>query len=107
MSTMSQLRANSPASNRPDVEGVNCLRKPTRHRPGKTLKSRRTTPIENGISGSCCGCANWMSACERRAFAKARKRRNHVRQSLRELVLTLRASPLSQALETWIQEDEP
>ena len=99
MSTTSRLRANSSASNRPEVEGVNCLAKLTRHRPGKTSKSRHTTLIENGISGSCCGCANWTSDW-------ARKRRSHVRQSLHELVLTLRGSPLNQALETWIQEDE-
>lgn len=33
---------------------MTCRPKRRHPRRGKTLRSRRTTPIENGISGSCC-----------------------------------------------------
>lgn len=107
MSTTSRLRVNLPVSNRPKREETNCLARPTRHRPGRTSKNRHTTLIENGISGSCCGCANWINVCERGVVAKAAKRRNYVRQSLRELVLSLRGNPLRQVLDKWTEEDEP
>ncbi len=107
MSTTSRLRANLPDSNRPEREEADCLARPTRHRPGKNSKNRHTTLIENGISGSCCGCANWMNVCERRAVVMVARRRHYVRQSLRDLVLSLRGNSLRQVLDTWIEEDEP
>lgn len=37
---------------------MTCRPKRRHPRRGKTLRSRRTTPIENGISGSCCANEN-------------------------------------------------
>ena len=101
MSTTSRQRVNSLASNPPELEEEPCPAKLTQHRLGRTSKSRRTTPIENGLSGSCYGCANWRCVW-------GGKRRNRIRQNLHELVRTLRSSPRpSLLLDLWILEDEP